>query len=1234
MATSRIQTPTETVRPRGRVAVLDAAQGDLLEIPGGHLLLGGRYVREGPDLWLVGPTGEAVLVRGYFARAERPNLVNAEGSVLTPDVVDALASLPSRAASPILGPSDPVGLVDGVKGEVFFGRADGSYVAAEKDTPLYAGDIIETGQGRIALTLADGTRVSLGEQTQLGIEHLLYDPARKTGEIALSVETGAVSFVAGEIGRGNLDAFTLHTPAAIVGVREAAGALRVGASGETTAVLLPRAKGAAGEIALINGGGMKTLDEANEGATASGYDIAPASPFLMTVHQVGLQFGDAVTSLADGTREFPPVYLEALSRAHRENPTAFAAPPPVKEDPASAAWRPRTEIADAREQADWEARIARGEPREAALGWGTAVVPGDPEAEQAWAAQTEIGPKVEGGLADWPATALPAPSASAAEAWRAAVDPGSAKLGGVGPESAPQHENLNALIAAGLIDPDADAIGAEDEASRQAMAEGWGAAVEMAPSARAAEAWAAEIEMTGQPEALVREIPPGWGAAVEAGPSSREAEAWAAQTEATDSREALHREYPLGWEAATEMAPSARAAESWAAQTEITGEPEALAREIPPGWSAMVEAGPSARELEAWTARIEPVPPTESAADKTERGWEAAVETAPSARAAESWAARTEMTAEPEALAREIPPGWGAAVEAGPASRAAEAWAAQTEMTESREALHREYPLGWEAAVAPAPSAIEAERWAAETRPDVSASETLARLESWQAKVESAPIGREAETWAAQTEATDSREALHREYPLGWEAAIESAPTARAAEGWTADVRPGAAVAEAREPSASWRAAVVPAPSSREAEGWTARTRPDLSATETLAAIETWRATVARAPSAGEAEQWTALAEIGPEAGLVRVPKEGWEAAVEVARAPPALAAGPGQLAAATGWITTVAREWSSRVDRGELVADARGWIAAVTTNISGPRQAFAAVVDSALFERAGRAATTAELVFGQTAAENEFSNALAAGESPEQALARALAAARARAEDLAGTQVASTASDRFLSGSGDAPEPVRIALVSDPVFGFKPPIGYIPAEIVPAPAVEIEARTNPEPIPVETFDLVGGAGADTLQGGAGNDTLQGGQGADRLIGGAGADQFVFSGGTGATVADRVQSLGSDIVADFQAGQDRFVLGNANFGLGATGFLDAARYFETAVALGGAGVDLSGGGAVGGIVVVGSASGSGGVDVYYTTDASQASTANSYQIAHVDGVNTGQVSAADFALRT
>lgn len=1080
MSAPQTQTLAETARAPGRIAVLDASRGDLLDIPGGYLLLGARYVREGGDLWLIGPSGEAVLVRGYFTRDPRPNLINAEGSVLTPDVVEALAALPAASARPTLGASDPVGLVDGVAGEVYFGRADGTIVAAEKDTPLYAGDVIQTGAGRVALAFADGARVSLGEQTDFGIERVLYDPIRKSGEMVLTVERGAVSFVAGDIARGNLDAFTLHAPSAMVGVREAAGAVRVGANGETTAVLLPRAQGSLGEIALVNGGGMKTLDQANEGASAAGYEIAPSTPFLMTVRQVGLQFGDAVTALADAAREFAPAYVEALARAHRENPSAFAAPTPPTEDPAFAAWRPRTEIADAREQADWEARIARGDPKDAGLGWQTALTHGDPEAERAWAAKTSPGPKVEGSLAQWPATPEAPPSAAQAEQWRADVTP----------------------------------IG--DETARRAMAEGWGASVDMAPSAKESEAWAARTEMEVSPEAMLREA-------------------------------------ARGWQATPAPAAGAREAETWAARTEMVEPPGTAAPESTRGWQTAIETAPAAREAEAWAARTEMIEPPETAAPESMRGWQAATETAPSAR--------------------------------------------------------------------------EAESWRAEVRPDADAGEALARLESWRATVDLAPSAPETESWAARVEAPAPAETG------SWDAAIERAPDTR--DEWTAEVRPGPAQAEARAVADNWRAAVVPAPSAREADAWAARTRPDLGASEVLAAADGWRAVAVPAPTVSEAEQWAARTEGGPDAVEARRPATGWEAALEVASADPALAAGPGRAGAGEGWITTIAREWASRVDRGELLADARGWIAAVTTNVTGPQQAFAAVIADSIITQAGRAATSVELAAGQAAAENAFNGALAAGDSPDQALARAFAAARNEAEAWGSPQIAGSSGERFLAGSGDAPSPVRISLASDPVFGFKPAIGYIPASVEPPPPAPVtEARDDPIPAPVENLTLIGGAGADTLIGGPGADTLQGGQGADTLIGGGGADQFVFAGGTGATVADKVQSLGSDHVVDFQPGQDRFVLGNADFGFGDSGFLDPAQYFETAASLGGAPVDLSSGNAVSGIVVVGSQTGSGGVDIYYTSDASNASNTNSYQIAHVDGVNAGQVSATDFALRS
>lgn len=60
---------------------------------------------------------------------------------------------------------------------------------------------------------------------------------------------------------------------------------------------------------------------------------------------------------------------------------------------------------------------------------------------------------------------------------------------------------------------------------------------------------------------------------------------------------------------------------------------------------------------------------------------------------------------------------------------------------------------------------------------------------------------------------------------------------------------------------------------------------------------------------------------------------------------------------------------------------------------------------------------------------------------------------------------------------------------------------------------------------------LRGGRDADDLQGGGGADVLRGGRGADVLTGGAGADEFVFS-----------TKSGSDVVTDFDLGEDEINL--------------------------------------------------------------------------------------------
>ncbi|MBD3886854.1 M10 family metallopeptidase C-terminal domain-containing protein [Phormidium tenue FACHB-886] len=65
---------------------------------------------------------------------------------------------------------------------------------------------------------------------------------------------------------------------------------------------------------------------------------------------------------------------------------------------------------------------------------------------------------------------------------------------------------------------------------------------------------------------------------------------------------------------------------------------------------------------------------------------------------------------------------------------------------------------------------------------------------------------------------------------------------------------------------------------------------------------------------------------------------------------------------------------------------------------------------------------------------------------------------------------------------------------------------------------------------------LIGGSGNDRLFGNTGDDILDGGSGADVLTGGAGFDTFVFA-----------RSKGTDVITDFQNGQDSIGLIGLSF---------------------------------------------------------------------------------------
>src|SRR4051812_24681855 len=110
------------------VTMVDALSSSPLVIPGGNLLLTAEFVRQGPDLLLVGADGHAVLVRGYFAVGTPPDLVTVNGARVPGDLAVHLAGPMGPGQVAQLGTTateEAIGKVEAASGTVFVVHADG-----------------------------------------------------------------------------------------------------------------------------------------------------------------------------------------------------------------------------------------------------------------------------------------------------------------------------------------------------------------------------------------------------------------------------------------------------------------------------------------------------------------------------------------------------------------------------------------------------------------------------------------------------------------------------------------------------------------------------------------------------------------------------------------------------------------------------------------------------------------------------------------------------------------------------------------------------------------------------------------------------------------------------------------------------------------------------------------------------------------------------------------------------
>src|SRR5215510_7378225 len=119
----------------------------------------------------------------------------------------------------IVGASAPIGLVKVTEGTATVQRGNET-LPARLGLALEEGDVLRTAaDGRMGVVLRDETRLSLGPESEIRIDHFVFAPAKGRLGLVVKMARGVMAFVSGSIAKLSHDAVRVETPVAIVGVR-------------------------------------------------------------------------------------------------------------------------------------------------------------------------------------------------------------------------------------------------------------------------------------------------------------------------------------------------------------------------------------------------------------------------------------------------------------------------------------------------------------------------------------------------------------------------------------------------------------------------------------------------------------------------------------------------------------------------------------------------------------------------------------------------------------------------------------------------------------------------------------------------------------------------------------------------------------------------------------------------------------------------------------------------------
>ena len=241
-------------------------------------LLRGEFSREGDGLIIKGPSGQIIKVDGFFNLEVFPSLVTETGLMIDGELASKLAGQFSHIQVAQIGPqldlpddevTEPIGTIKSLEGTVVVTRSDGEKIELQEGDEVFQNDVIETKSGgSLGIEFLDESTVSLGPSGRMVLDDMVYEPDGDSNTSAISVVSGAFSFVSGQIAKASPDAAVLTTPVATIGIRGTTIAGEINGEGQANTIsLLPDAGGTVGEVVITNAAGVAVLNQVGETRT-------------------------------------------------------------------------------------------------------------------------------------------------------------------------------------------------------------------------------------------------------------------------------------------------------------------------------------------------------------------------------------------------------------------------------------------------------------------------------------------------------------------------------------------------------------------------------------------------------------------------------------------------------------------------------------------------------------------------------------------------------------------------------------------------------------------------------------------------------------------------------------------------------------------------------------------------------------------------------------------------------